>query len=142
MKWFWIIAITFAFLVWSQGPSIILLQSAPRFGDSINFTEVYPKEATRKIGQRQRVQPATQVDCYQNGTHVYSQVTGAVSETQNGDGTVTGITGFLTLGGTRNELSWTGGAASCSAILYYFTTDSSKQLYFHLLAQISFQISE
>jgi len=124
--------------------SVVLNQASPHFGDSVNYTAVYPKVATQKVGRQQMFNPDIQTDCYQVGTHVYSQVTVFTSSTQNGDGSITGASGFITLGGAKNELNWASGGASCVATLYYFSaaSDGSKSLVYNFLASANFLVSD
>lgn len=119
--------------------SVVLNQPSPKFADSVNFTAIYPKEATRKVGTRQHENPVIQVDCYQAGSHVFSDRVVFPTESVNNDGTLTGISTFIALGpATKNELSWTSGAASCNVTLYYFGQD----LLTHILASTSFEVSQ
>ncbi|MDP3741598.1 MAG: hypothetical protein Q8R08_04745 [bacterium] len=124
--------------------SIVLNQDSPGYGDSINFTGVYPKEATVKVGQRQANNPVTSVDCYQNGVWVYNQLVGFATSKPNGDGTITGTTGFMTLGGVKNEKSWLSGAATCVANLYYFdrAPKGSVELIYRHLASLNFLVAD
>lgn len=112
--------------------SVVINQQSPQFGGSINFTAVYSKEATRSITTVQHENPDISMDCYQNGVHVYSQIYVFPSETNNKDGTLTGISNFGVLSSNGgNGISWPGGAATCNATLYYFGKD--RQI--HYLAQ-------
>ncbi len=123
----------------AAAPSVVLNQTAPAFGSSINFTAVYPKEATRKVGVDQHWNPDVQVSCVQNGTLVLSQVVVFLKDSQNGDGNLTGISSYVTLSANGgNGITWTGGAANCSATLYYFGHDFK----IHTLAGISFTVSQ
>jgi len=120
-------------------PSLVLNQKMPTFGSIINFTAVYPKEATRKVGVDQHWNPDVQVSCVQNGALVLNQVLVFLKDSQNGDGNLTGLSSDLTLSANGgNGISWTGGAASCSATLYYFGHD----FLIHTLAGISFEVSQ
>lgn len=119
--------------------SIAINQPIPHFGDSVNFTAVYPKEADKRIGKQQLYQPSIQIDCYQNNIKVFSQHAYIASKVQNRDGSITGVTNFIFLRGISNGLSWTGGAANCYASLYYFTT---TKLIYHFLAQSQFSVAE
>lgn len=123
-------------LTLAQEPSIALDQAGPVYGDSVTFTAVYPKEATRRVGRQQMVNPAVQVDCYQSGTWVFRGNNGFVKDSQAGDGMLTGTSGPIVLGAPGNENSWTGGAASCSATLFYFGHDEL----IHVLAQAQFDV--
>lgn len=118
--------------------SVTLNQPSPTFGQSVNFTAVYPKDATRKLGPRQHENPYVQVDCYQAGTHVYMQLFSFNTETNNGDGTLTGVTYFYNLGPFgSNGMTWTSGGATCNANLYYYGHDSL----IHVLASQTFEVS-
>ncbi len=128
-------------LLFAQTPSsIVVNQPSPiHFGDVINFTEVYPKEAARKVGPAAH-QPGTDVSCYQGSVKVFQEYPDVVSSTQNGDGTVTGVTSSITLSGFSKGYEWVSGGAQCSATLYYFTTDPAKNAYYHFLASIQFTV--
>lgn len=118
-------------------PSITLDQPNPVYGQSVTFTAVYPKEASRKVGRQQQVNPAVQVDCSQNGVHVFTANGGYVNDTRLPSGELTGVSGPIQLGVLSNENTWTGGAASCSAALYYFGHDEL----IHVLAEIHFEVA-
>jgi len=118
-------------------PSITLDQPNPRYGDSVTFTAVYPKEASRKVGRQQQFNPAVQVDCSQAGVHVFTANNVYVKDTRLPSGELTGVSGPIPLGAIFNENTWTSGAASCSAALYYFGQD---QL-IHVLAEIPFEVA-
>ena len=117
--------------------SIVLNQPFPHYGNTVNFTIVYPKEADQRIGKQQMFQPSLSVDCYQNNMRVFSRIVIMASKTNNGDGTFTGITGPVTLGGTFDNFSWTNGGAMCYATSYYFKT---KSLIAVTIAQITFEV--
>lgn len=119
--------------------SITLNQLAPRYGDSVNFTAVYPKEADQKIGRQQMSQPQIAVHCYQGSVHVFANYTSPVTKKNNPDGTITGITGNIVLGGRRNELVWDSGSANCYATLAWFAT---KKLIYNFLAQTTFFVAD
>jgi len=121
--------------------SIALDQPAPRYGDSVTFTAVYPKEATRKVGRQQQWNPAVQVDCYQfvDGAtqHVFTANNAFVKDQHLATGELTGVSGPIILGVLANQNTWTGGAASCNATLYYFGHDEL----IHVLAQTLFEVA-
>jgi len=117
--------------------SITLDQPNPVYGQSVTFTAVYPKEASRKVGRQQQVNPAVQVDCSQAGVHVFTANNGYVNDTRLPSGELTGVSGPIQLGAVFNENTWTGGAASCSAALYYFGQDNL----IHVLAEIQFEVA-
>jgi hypothetical protein len=119
--------------------SITLNEASPHYGQSVSFTEVYPREAEKKIGRQQMFQPGTQVDCYQNHVRVYSNHTWTDTKAQNSDGSITAVTGFVALGGTANGWTWTAGAGTCYATLYYFTT---KDMIYNFIAQTQFEVLE
>jgi len=118
-------------------PSIVLDQPTPAYGDSVTFTAVYPKEATRKVGRQQQWNPAVQVDCYQNFAHVFSGNNVYVKDTRLPSGELTGVSGPIVLGALANENTWTGGAATCYGTLFYFGHDEL----IHVLAQTQFDVS-
>jgi hypothetical protein len=111
--------------------SLVLDQPNPVYGQSITFTAVYPKEATRRVGTKQHWNPQVQVDCSQSGVRVFTQNQIMVKDQQAGDGMLTSKTYPIVLSGQ----SWTGGAASCDAALYYFGHDEL----IHVLAEIQFE---
>jgi hypothetical protein len=117
--------------------SITLDQSAPRYGDSVTFTEVY---GTVYHGRQPQYpnQPSTQLDCLQNGVRVYSENTWTLNKTNLGHGWWQSVAGpFVLAAYGANGLTWSSGAASCSATLYYF--DGSNVL--HTLAQTQFEVA-
>jgi len=113
--------------------SLVLDQPNPIYGQSITFTAVYPKEATRRVGTKQHWNPQVQVDCSQAGVHVFTQNQIMVKDQQAGDGMLTSKIYPIVLSGQ----SWTGGAASCDAALYYFGHDEL----IHVLAEIQFDVA-
>ena len=135
------IALCFAAAPVGAEPSIVLDQTAPRYGDAVTFTAAYPKEATRKVGRQQMWNPAVQVDCYQfiDGAtqHVFTANNAFVKDQHLASGDLTGVSGPIILGVLSNENTWTGGAASCVATLYYFGHDEL----IHVLAQTSFEVA-
>ncbi len=118
-------------------PAIVLNQPNPHYGDTVDFTGVYPKVATRRIGTQQHWNPAVQVDCYRDGVRIYSANTAIYKDKQAGGGELTGVSGPVHLGGTANGWTWTEGAATCSATLWYFGHDELT----HFLAQITFEVA-
>ena len=116
---------------------ITLNEPNPVYGQSVTFSATYPKEATRKVGRQQMWNPAVQVDCYQNYAHVFVGNNAFGKDTHNADGSLSGVSGPIVLGALANENTWTGGAASCVATLFYFGHD---QL-IHVLAQTQFDVA-
>ena len=101
------------------GNSLTLVQLTPRdggpaFGDTVTFSLVTTS-----------TQPYVRVDCYQNGTNVYTETNGFFPSYPWGQ--------EYTLGPT---LTWTGGGASCTAQLITATRKG-----YSTLAQISFAVS-
>jgi hypothetical protein len=122
-----------------QPSSIVLMQPAPRCGAAVNYTIVYPKEAARRVGRKQMVNPNVVTFCSQNNATVYNQVTSADTTVQNGDGTMTSATGFVTL----SSPGWSYGGAECSATLYYFSADKATGgLTYNYLASTTFIVGE
>lgn len=125
--------------------SISLDQANPVYGQQITLTAVYPSEARKKIGTRQSNQPQINVICNQNGATVYYRVGGVAKETNLSGGWWQGESGLFTLGGNtsvgNNTYSWPSGPATCTGFSGYFTTDSTKALYWHSLASVDFQIN-
>ena len=118
-------------------PSITLNEPSPVYGQSVTFSATYPKEATRKVGRQQMWNPAVQVDCYQDYAHVFSGNNAFFKDTHNADGSLSGVSGSIVLGTLANENTWTGGAASCVATLFYFGHDEL----IHVLAQTWFEVA-
>ena len=87
----------------------------PNYGDTITF----------HVSTTATTEPHVNLECYQGGTQVYSAVTGYYASypwpwTQN-----------MALW----SYSWTGGAADCTATLYYFSgrkTITATTLGFHV----------
>ena len=114
-----------------------------RYGDSVGFTAVYPKEATRSVTTVQHENPDVDLRCYQSSTAVFWQILSFPTERRNNDGTITGVTSSVVLGGASgNGLVWSGGAAFCYATLYYFSKDKTTGLLTeHTLATYDFGVA-
>ncbi len=113
----------------TSGSSIKLDQSDPYLGGQVSFTTTYPRlhDNTVKF-------PRVEVRCYQdvngNGTitttgpsdpdFVYGE---AMSADKNYNIQINGQAG-ITLGGSSSKWLTRGGAATCNADLYYFSTSS------------------
>lgn len=123
--------------------SITVNQPSPHFNDTINFTAVYPKEGDKKIGRQQMFQPQIQVLCSQNNQRVYAAITTTVSKKQNTDGSITGLSGNVKLGGltsvSGNQYNWSGGPADCNVNILYYTT---KDLIPNFVASSQFSVAE
>jgi hypothetical protein len=133
------VTLALAFLLAGAGlsASVTLDQSAPRYGDSVTFTEVYGTVYHGRAPQYPN-QPSTQLDCLQNGVRVYSENTWTPNKTNLGHGWWQSVAGpFVLAAFGGNGLTWSGGAATCYATLYYF--DGSNVL--HVLAQTSFEVA-
>lgn len=117
--------------------SIVLNEPNPVYGQEVTFTATYPKEATRRVGKQQWWNPAVQVDCYQDGLHVFTGNNALIRDEHNANGSLSGVSGPIQLGNLSNENTWTGGAASCVATLFYFGHDGL----IHYLAQTAFEVS-
>jgi len=114
-----------------------------RFGDTISFTGVYPKDATRSVTTVQHENPDVDLRCYQSSTWVYWRILNFPTETRNKDGSITGTSGSAKLSGASGSgLNWTGGAAACYATLYYFSKDKTTGvLTEHTLATYNFSVA-
>jgi hypothetical protein len=113
-----------------------------RYGDAVSFTAVYPKEATRSVTTVQHENPDVDLRCYQSGTQVFWQILSFPNERRNQDGTITGVTNPVTLAGASRGGTWTGGAASCYATVYYFSKDKATGvLTEHTLATFNFGVA-
>jgi hypothetical protein len=77
----------------------------PKLGDTVNFTTTYPSSLDRYAMY-------IQVRCYQNGSLVFA---------------TTGLTDrSFVLGGTVSPWRDSGGAATCNADLYYWSTNGQR----------------
>ena len=91
------------------------------------FTAVYPQAARQKIGQQQPFNPIVQVNC-SNG---YQDLTIMRSESNNKNGTWTGVTYPLAVPGP----------ADCSATLSYYDKDpATHALIYVFVASVSFSV--
>ncbi len=70
----------------------------------------YGQQVTFNVSTNATTQPNVSVDCYQNGALVYGAVAGFYA----------GYPWPWTQVFTLSSPSWTGGAANCTAALYYF----------------------
>jgi hypothetical protein len=126
----------------SAQSSITSSLATPHYLDVVTFTITYPREAARKVGQRQKNNPDVDVRCYAGATWVFWQITGAATTTQHNDGTRTSITGPVVLGGySGGGLYWPPTAADCVATLYYFSDGGGGLLVYHYLAELRFTVS-
>ena len=96
--------------------SIVLNESEPRLGGTVTFTLTYSK---RIKGARYAVR------CYQDGRMTYAE---ARAEGE-----------ALLLGGGGSEWLTNGGAASCTAELFYFVWNGTNPQEYHSLAWTSFE---
>lgn len=125
--------------------SLTLDQTAPRFGDAVSFSAIYPKEATRSVTTVQHENPDVDLRCYQAGVEVQHTIFAFPDETRNNDGTITGHTIAIALGGsTGNGHEWPSGAATCGAVLYYFAKSPGPCCIIHgvFLASVQFDVAE
>lgn len=120
-----------------DGSTLTLNQSSPVYGQTVTFTASYPKYARVKVGRQQQNNPALQIDCLQNGVHVFQANTSFTNEVHNADGSYTGTSGPVTLGSAGNENTWTSGAASCTATLFYYGKDNQN----HVLDTLQFEVA-
>ena len=107
-------------------PSLTVNTSSDlRFGGTVSFTGVYPQTARQKVGQQQPWNPVVQLNCSQSGTMVFQQSNVIMADERNNhDGTWTGVTYPVTLSANSGfGIVWPGGAADCSASLYYWSKD-------------------
>jgi hypothetical protein len=88
----------------SSSLSLVLLNSTdglPHWGQQVTFN----------VSTTATTQPNVSLDCYQNGTLVYGAVAGFYASYPWQGSQIF----------TLSSPSWTGGAASCTAALYYFS---------------------
>jgi len=98
--------------------SITLNQPNPTFGDTVDFTSVYPKEAHGQGRNPQYpAQPNVQVSCYQGSTLVAQENATTADETRIGNGWYQGLSAQIILS-QAHGLIWDGGPADCSVTLY------------------------
>lgn len=97
---------------------IVLNQTNPKLGDSINFTTAYP---------RQTKNPRIDVICYQGDTLVYGEAGSADHD--------------FVLGGYASEWVRRGGAASCVARLFDLIWNGNNPQVVIVLATTSFAAS-
>ena len=108
------------------GSSSFAAASQPALGETVFFDVVVPSNVNN---------PRVVVNCYQNGELVYGEA-GSVGQA-TGDGTDSlGYSGFL-LGGGGSAWKDIGGAAECTATLFYYSQKSGKQT-FNALDSTSF----
>ena len=100
------------------GGGLVLNQSDPHYGDSVSFSSSYPSV---------RETVSIWVHCSQNGEMVY-QFSGPDD-------------GQFPLGGAGTSSAWTGGAATCGADLYYYTTQGQTQTSLVTLGTTSFEVA-
>lgn len=99
----------------SSPPSIRLNESEPHLGGTVTFAVVYPKTVKS---------PRVAVRCYQNGVLGYGEG-GSYDHA------------FL-LGGGWSDWKVAGGAANCTAELFYFVWNGNNQQEYYSLAWTSF----
>jgi hypothetical protein len=97
---------------------------APHLGGEVTFDTAYPSSLKA---------PRIEVLCYQAGALVYGEA-GSADQAQQAD--LTGSPGFV-LGGGGSTWLTNGGAADCTANLFYFGSKAGKQTY-NLLASTQF----
>lgn len=103
--------------------SITLNQANPTYGDIVDFTSVYPKEAHGRGRNPQFPnQPNVQVECYQGSTLVAREFATTADETRIGNGWYRGLSAPIILSQAHGT-PWDGGPADCSVSLYSVTED-------------------
>lgn len=102
-------------------PTIQINQTAPALGDTVNFTVTYPREVKS---------PRVAVRCtaYDNAGSQYAEA-GPYDAS-------------FTLGGASSDWQRAGGAADCTADLFYFVWKPNKPQEYHWLASTEFEAGE
>lgn len=101
--------------------SIMINQPSPTYGDTVDFTSVYPKEAHGQGRNPQfPAQPNVQVQCYQSSTLVAQENATTASETRIANGWYQGLSAPIILS-QAHGIPWDGGPADCSVSLYSVT---------------------
>jgi hypothetical protein len=100
--------------------TISLDQSSPHYGDTVTFT-------TSATGVSSSTVLRIGLICSQNGTDVYM---------------LSGVVGTsFPLGGPNTSSAWNGGAASCTATLFYYTYQGQVQSGVVTLASTTFGVA-
>lgn len=118
--------------------SLTLNQAAPVYGDKINFTIVYPKEAARQSRQNQYPgSPQTQIDCYVDGVLVWRELE-FPQDKQRIEGGWTAQTNLLPMGksGVDGKVWPVGRGGTCYA--YLFSNDAKNDQ--HVWAYLQFEV--
>jgi hypothetical protein len=124
--------ITLAFS--SVVPSVVLNQNSPKYGDSVNFTVIFPKKADIKSNS-----PFVEVECHQDGLTVYQRTAGVVSKLKLDGRMYSGQTSDIIFEDDGDEFFWNEGSANCTAKLYYFKPN--RKLVF-LAGQYNINVSQ
>lgn len=124
--------ITLAAALLLVGPAAALPSSitsndpSPVYGSTPSFSLTAPRAAfTNDHNTQQHNNPQLQLDCSQNGVHVWTSNWGGDKQANwvnNHDGSFTYPAAILAPYGTGgNGNTWTSGAADCSALLYSYS---------------------
>ena len=123
-----------AFAARTTTPSWIAVQQPAAAATSTTWEPSLGELVTFASGSPTNVKnPRIEVLCYQSGKLVYGE---AGSASQAFQEQLTGYPGFI-LGGSSSQWLSTGGAADCTANLFYFGSKAGVQTY-NLLATTSF----
>ena len=115
--------------------------ATPTYGDTITFTEVYPREAQGQGRTPQFPdQPNIQVDCYQGSTQVARESTATIKSTREnlGGGFYTAQSGTIRLT-QAHEFTWPPSPAFCSVTMYSVEQQNGQPV-FRYWATTSFQV--
>ncbi len=116
---------------------VTINQAGPHYGDSVNFTELYPQDAAKSARNPQyHDQPTTQIDCYQGSVYVW-RATAIRADKQKVGADWLSHTTYMSLGGAYNEFSWLSGAAHCYVTVFYFDVNND----YHFVAQSEFDVA-
>ena len=122
--------------------SVTLNQSNPVYGQTVTFTEVYPREAQGNGRTPQFPdQPNIQVDCYQGATQVARESTVTIKSTRQnlGGGFYTAQSSSITLT-QSHEFTWPPSPAFCSVTMYSVEQQNGQPV-FRYWATTSFQVA-
>ena len=122
--------------------SVTLNQPNPVYGDTVTFTEVYPREAQGRGRTPQFPdQPNIQVDCFQGATQVAREGTITIKSTRQnlGGGFYTAQSGPIQLREAQ-EFTWPPSPASCQVTMYSVEQQNGQPV-FRYWATTSFQVA-
>jgi hypothetical protein len=102
-------------------PSVVLNQNSPKYGDSVNFTVIFPK----KIKNVKVNNPIVDMKCYQEEELVYQSEVTTISKMKIGKRMYSSQSGYVLLENGSNEPYWNEKDAVCTATLYSFSKNGN-----------------